>query len=56
MLFPHAPNEQRGFEIVDRPYDISRLHRQPTIEFNFKHDEYLAVDFVEPHSYPKLNN
>jgi hypothetical protein len=46
--------EQREFEIADRPY--YSLRRQPTIEFNFKHNEDLAVDFVEPHSYLELNN
>jgi hypothetical protein len=48
--------EQWGFEIIDRPYYSPAPARQPMIEFNFKHDEDLAIDFVELHSYPELNN
>jgi hypothetical protein len=55
MFLPRAPTEQQDFEISDRPYYSPHPCRQPTIEFNFKHDEDLEADFVEPHSYPELN-
>jgi hypothetical protein len=53
MLLPHASIEQREFEIVDRTHYSPR--RQPMIAFNLKHNEDLATDFVQPHSYPELN-
>jgi hypothetical protein len=55
MFLPHTPTEQQDFEITDRPYYSPFPRRQPMIEYNFKHNEDLATDFVEPHSYPKLN-
>jgi hypothetical protein len=56
MFLPRALNEKRGFEITGRPYYILCPCHQPTIEFNFKHEEDLAPDFVKPHSYLELNH
>jgi hypothetical protein len=50
-----VPIEQQEFEITDRPHYILHPHRQPMIVFNFKYNEDMAVDFVEPHSFLKLN-